>query len=66
MRRSTMFARLRKLSRYSHWLIRGHDESWCSYAYRHQEYTPWRLFVAVMTESHCRKSYEHYHGDRDV
>lgn len=50
------------ISRLTHSRLRGHDESWCSYAYRHQHFLFWRLWVRVWGRDHCQRSWERYHG----
>jgi hypothetical protein len=49
------------ISRLTHKMIRGHDESWCSFAYRHRHFWFWRAFVWIMGDAHCERSWRRYH-----
>jgi len=49
------------ISRLTHKKIRGHDESWCSFAYRHRHFWFWRTFVWVIGDAHCERSWRRYH-----
>jgi hypothetical protein len=49
------------LSRLTCFHLTGRNESWCSLAYKSQDrHRGWRLFVKVMGEKHCEKSYIHH------
>jgi len=50
------------ISRLTHKAMRGHNESWCSYAHRHRQYRVWRWFVWLVGEAHCERSWRRYHG----
>jgi hypothetical protein len=55
--------RILDLSRMTCFLLTGHNESWCSRAYKSKhKHRGWHLFVKVMGEKHCKKSYIHHNS----
>lgn len=53
------------LSRITHRRLRGHDTSWCAYAYHHQANPAWARFVriadAILGQGHCCRSHARYY-----
>ena len=50
------------LSRITHRLIRGHNVSWCAYAYEHRSHWFWACWVRLFGRQHCHRSWRHYGG----